>query len=543
MSSAIGSDSPLRRLGIDVLLMVLDELRAQRALRPFSATCRYVLSLSKPLLFRSWRMTDTFPFEKYSHWFPAHVRPHVRLLSILDGCLDRRSCIDQYEDMKSTNNRHHVCGSLGPVLFERVLGDAPQLYSLTITGRGPAMHGMTWAALKVILSTPHLRELKISRGMLLCARLSAADVEDMRTTDSLAPLSELIYEVDSSEVSESFPAEMQVLTAILPKLAESLTALVLPGTRAPLHIIRGTRWPNLREFALRSKHWDVTVPPRPYASLVAQMPNLRSLTLELTPPASNEDVFVRPIGYTAGDRLQWPALEHLTISHPHPDDAIYEHLHPTLRSLSLRCWPPLVMVSWPYRTEDRLRTSSQMLHILLKCATSVHNLTSLHIEYEMDDEEIALLSHIASAFPHMIELQIHRIRPLATTDASANTNTNTVIASMVGECLAPLAQLRTLRVHMKFDDVPKRHPARRGWMYFRRDELWDFVQGTLKEAATMLARSLAHSVESVALLDPESSWRRFLVRDESSGSRAERKVTYDDAYYLQQSLPNQLIFY
>ncbi len=114
---------------------------------------------------------------------------------------------------------------------------------------------------------------------------------------------------------------------------------------------------------------------------------------------------------------------------------------------------------------------------------------------------------------------------------------------MVGECLAPLAQLRTLRVHMKFDDVPNRHPARRGWMYFRRDEIWDFVQGTLKEAATMLARSLAHSVESVALLDPESSWRRFLVRDESSGSRAERKVTYDDAFYLQQSLPNQLIFY
>lgn len=94
-------------------------------------------------------------------------------------------------------------------------------------------------------------------------------------------------------------------------------------------------WPRLRHLVLRGSAWSEL--PEPFVAICARMLNLRLLGLKVNPTHHGAmPQALWPQGFPSS--FPWPELERLTISYPDPTDIIYDHLPPSLRSLSLRCW-------------------------------------------------------------------------------------------------------------------------------------------------------------------------------------------------------------
>ena len=204
-----------------------------------------------------------------------------------------------------------------------------------------------------------------------------------------------------------------MLHRVLEKLYGSVERLTLSSEAAPIWAMAEWTWPHLRELKLTGERWEE--PRTPFVSHFANMPHLREVAFDLAVVRGH--LMEAPPFWPRGHRATFPWLDltHLSLSHPHPEDEVFAHLPPTLQSLSLCCRPHKAekllldgMGSIPHRYKYLVLDSSDMLDILRRCRTP--HLVHLELEYNTGGREHALLCHLATTFPRLTSLQIHRYR-------------------------------------------------------------------------------------------------------------------------------------
>ncbi|RPD54378.1 hypothetical protein L226DRAFT_277658 [Lentinus tigrinus ALCF2SS1-7] len=192
-------------------------------------------------------------------------------------------------------------------------------------------HGLNWETLYGLLPLPHLSWLVLDR---IHACPIPPDSAAAPLANPHAPLTCLEYRLPNIRYPYSLSSEVDALDRMLRSFHLSLETLSLPSEPMLMHIVPLLDWPRLRELRLRGIHW--TSPHDPIISLFACMYGLRVLSLELMEQASTSAIALWPRGFRAS--YPWPYLDSLSVSHPDPDDEIYEHLPSTMKTLELRPW-------------------------------------------------------------------------------------------------------------------------------------------------------------------------------------------------------------
>lgn len=323
-------------------------------------------------------------------------------------------CVDQWTQGKPggmfLTDNFLLCGAYpGAAVAER-LRELPHLRFLKIYKRHDQTHGLSWSTLRSILSVPQLREFELCY-LYFCPVLRP---EEELNIETLAPLTHFKYQMHFTREVLSFPPETPALAAVLKKLSATLETLILSSEPAPMSALAQWHWPCLRTLVLRGSPWaDLS---EPLVAVCSKMPNLRSLTLKLNPTHHAMTQALWPHGFPSS--FPWPHLEQLTVSYPDPTDVIYDHLPPSLHSLSLRCWNHIfvqqrfVGLRQTYTLRyDSVLGASAILSIMRR--STMPHLAHLEIEYRADDDDDALLQYIATTFPRLTSLKISRYRPNA----------------------------------------------------------------------------------------------------------------------------------
>lgn len=222
-----------------------------------------------------------------------------------------------------------------------------------------------------------------------------------------------LYELRSPQ--RRYRSEAALLKILVPKLHRSVQELVLPVENVPLLRLSRKDWPCLRELSL---YGGLEKPlTTPYISIFGRMPKLRILNLRLACPLGYDPQPVWPRGLPMV--FPWPELGSLTVTNPHVDDQLWEHLPPDMQFLGIQCYPRLWQVQngalcTKHTPEGQLKwhspvpSASGVLRLLRFCRTP--RLRHLQIEYRADGSEEALLLHLVSAFPCLEILEICRYR-------------------------------------------------------------------------------------------------------------------------------------
>ena len=286
--------------------------------------------------------------------------------------------------------------------------------------------GVPWVILAAVLSTPQVRNVHFPGPILQHSDITLPKSINL----SVAPITSFrCIPPDDYRDSHRFCIPDTMLAAVIARQAHaSLETLVLPSEIAPYRAFWRQDWPCLRELTLRGRRFDIGDLGVPMALMpvLARMPKLHVLNLELSQPLGIERQLMCPADWNAG--CPWPNLETLLISYPHPNDQIYTLLPSTLRTLALRCWPRHYLHQLPssQMAMDKgtwyspILTSSEMLSILRRCDTSgsLRNVEHADLEFQEDDRYIELYRLISSVFPNVTSLTIHRYRQHGTDDSS-----------------------------------------------------------------------------------------------------------------------------
>ena len=295
----------------------------------------------------------------------------------------------------------------------------PSLRSIAVLTRKQVVHGLSFGTVKMILSIPQVREVSITGLLLSPSKLP----DDDYYLDSFSPITSFHYEVFSNRFAAMktrqnypFPSEKELLHLVLGRIHTSLQKLVLSVEPAPLLAMSQWDWPHLRELRLRGER--LSHPPVPYLTLLSTMPDLRTLALDLT-LVSEECKHAKPL-WPPGSRMPFPCpnLSHLSVTHPHTADELYRHLRSSIHILSLCCRPHKSEKEWfgrrlIYSThvyEYPVLAAADMLRILQNC--QLPQLTRLEIEYDAEEAELDLLRSLATMFPQLVWLQLHRYGPV-----------------------------------------------------------------------------------------------------------------------------------
>ncbi|KAI8983360.1 hypothetical protein BD414DRAFT_490684 [Trametes punicea] len=495
LNSAITSDRPrasccpslpasctpqsLDYLNDDVLVHVMQILYATRAgLKQFSMACRRLRRLAMPILFRSCYGNSS------RYWncdlsmasIPASLWPYIIELKFRYPYGDCTTSLGQ--SVRVSDCDHHQL----QLSLEALLRELPNLHTVNAQGSIP------WAVLRQILSVPHVRALRI-RGQLLSHLESDRDYHNFPS----CPL-EIWHHIRDDRYRQHprvCLADMRFYRTLAARINDSARSLLIPFEAAPLEVMSSVHWPRLQELQLvGAQNVDVGVEQSLF-EVLAGMPKLRRLVLE---QAHDAKTLHRPIWPQDSTRsLSWPDLEELVLSHPHPDDKIFEHLPSSLKHLSLRCWPRhYLFFHYPELRSMRcsgwsspILTSSEMLRVL--SVSALTQIARLEIEFVEDDGDSDLFRCLPHAFPRLEYLKIHRYRRQGSRD---------VPVEAISAALASLRQLRFLWLHLDFASAP--HP----WGMFNRtwDEDYAKYMATLHGAANAIGRALGPSAEFICML-------------------------------------------
>ena len=292
-----------------------------------------------------------------------------------------------------------------------------------------SLHGVRWSTLKSILSLPQLEEFLLL-GLLFSPVLAGDTSPEELEIPNLEHIKSFRYDAPPFRVegwgtvgpsAQPFRIEETMLRRVLENLHGTVERLTLPAQAAPIQAMAQWDWPRLTELTLRGEWWAEPEPRTPLVSLFARMPRLRKLELELALVQAAEAPSLWPRGprALAPSRLRfpWTDLTHLSLTHPRADDEVFAHLPPTLRALSLCCFPHKseehfldmglgsgggVLRQYEYPVLD----ASAMLGILKRCRTP--RLVCLVLEYDADEREDELLWYVGEAFPQVESLEVHR---------------------------------------------------------------------------------------------------------------------------------------
>ncbi|KAI0634081.1 hypothetical protein C8Q77DRAFT_725574 [Trametes polyzona] len=412
------SDSILKLLNYDVLLMIFKDLFEEKRLVPLSMTCTTIRHMCMPILFS--KVNLGWVAKRYKE-FPRSLWPYVEDLTVVDTCPDMFSLVHARRDANGEfiggtapvwSGDPLLCGNYNDSTFDEMLSHMPNLCALSMVLSRRVHHGLPWHVLETILAVPRLQALTCETH-LFSPRLSSPG---RRFTDLCSSLTAFRYILpENRHAPRVYPAEVEALGHVLEKVHQSLEVLVLPLEPAPLPTLSGSPWPALRELKL---YGELVPSEISLFSVLKTMPALRVIELLFSLP---EGVDPQPLwSRELREGSPWPDLEELTISFPCTDDDVYAHLPSGLRALTLRYFPHLHDY-WESRTREVNFTGqaesewhhprsnpSDLLRILGRC--NVPGLKCLEVEYHADDGESSLLSYLGTAFPTLSCLTIRRYR-------------------------------------------------------------------------------------------------------------------------------------
>ncbi|KAI0353644.1 hypothetical protein OH77DRAFT_1426870 [Trametes cingulata] len=497
----------LMDLDTDTLRHIFDELLRQKCLHRLSATCRSLRRATLPILFRYCEIT-LVRWPIVAHAFPpSSLWPFFQHVSLVDSCDE---CIYSLE-----SDEPIAVELFAPGFFTDALSSMPLLTELSFYSPYPSVRRFPRPTINSILALPQLRRLRI-RGPLFDYEVKDRSLPDSELQS--VPLTSLVYMPwDVRDYPRWHVGEQEVLAAVVKGSVDSLETLFIPNETAPLSVMHHSHWPNLRQLRLRgevrpTQGRDAVVVP--YAAILSNMPRLQSLFLEFFIPHGSRVPAIWSSGYEPACSIPWPDLDYLALSHPRVDDQLYRHLPSTLRRLAL-CSSPYhhhfllgsLGPSRAYREEwqDLLLTSSELLRILRQCATP--GLTYLSMQFFADHAEMEILQFLSRAFPCLEALTVHIYRP--------DCEHKDIPAEAIGGALAPLARLRTLRMHLGFKGVPGRIGYRGVTHQYFRVPAHDVLEAAVDNAARVLANVLSPSVETMDLFVPTEArpyeWARFVL--------------------------------
>ncbi|KAI0712173.1 hypothetical protein C8Q76DRAFT_693852 [Earliella scabrosa] len=468
-----------------------------------------------PMLFSRFYV-ETPPAKRF---VPISLWPYVRRLDFVDQYTPRG-----YDQSHNTHRQGFLEYELDFTLSD-AFARMPNLRTANFRGDIMSREGVPWMVLSAVLSTPHIRNLRFA-GPITYKRDSALPERPHLST--LPAITSLIVAPHSDFRKDRFNASDAALLDVLARHAHaSFEVLTTPCEIAPLTAFWQHDWPRLRELTLRGQRCAIdTSPEVPMIVVLARMPNLRTLTLELAQPRGLERQPIWPPRLAM--EFPWPALETLRISFPDPDDQIYAHLPHTLRKLALRCWPrhyvhPLMTdgVGW----HSPVLTSSEMLSILRRCGQTrgpFWTVENVDLEFEEDGRDLELFRCIPSLFPNVKYLTIHRYRRPGVDDTDF---------IPIAQALAQLTSLRVLRFHLDLKEAPD--PITTFAPMGNEDILWPFLEAS-EAVVDTFARTLAPPTQCLCVLCRtviSNEWFPYrIVRSDSDGStvvRTERVVHFN----------------
>ncbi|RDX46343.1 hypothetical protein OH76DRAFT_1485588 [Lentinus brumalis] len=474
----------LSRVNQDVLIEIIEVLRRTGGLHELSQTSRRVRAACMPILFRQCFRITQVPLPDPRSFMPHSLWLHVQSLVLQDDCPDRLA----FHSLRYTDNRI-ICGALSEPLLDQGLSGMPRLRSVTIYQRGEEPHGLSWPALRAVMSHPVIREFTLDR-LHFCPVLRPSDELHV---DSLAPLDTFRYLFRTPErlsfIPESrapkpnFDDETAALDAVLGALHNTLKVLYLLSEAVPVRAISQRPWPCLRRLVLRGK---------PSEALFSPVETTRRGVLWLG---------------NAVAAFPCPALEEFVLTYPDPEDQTFAHLPPTLLSLSLCCWRHLYhdfldtngSSGLPYGLGFSLLLNSSALRLMLHRAHTPL-LVRLTLEYRAGDGDEELLDHISRSYPQLTYLKFIRYR---------RRNTDEVPVEHIAHALTPLSRLYELKLHLDLPEMPMRgvtlmYGIRGG---YSTAELKRF-RVVVNETADLFARGLGSSVRFLSILTPTAhpSW-------------------------------------
>ncbi|RPD54788.1 hypothetical protein L227DRAFT_511097, partial [Lentinus tigrinus ALCF2SS1-6] len=393
-------------LDSDILLQIFEELRPRQQLRALSQTCRYVRTLCLPVLFRECRIRMREPMK--SLFLPASLWPYVGSLQLVDACPRKtreeyRSRTDPYVYSLRYSDDPLLCGLLDAEVLRRSLPAMPRLKSISVRLECREVHGIRDDVAAALLSAPQVRDVHIYL-YLFCPRQSFP----RDALQDMSPLTSFRYDKNPfHNRPRSHPSEVEALGLMVSQLHATLEVLNFPIEATPLDVMSRLDWPRLRHLTL---HGDCpTKLSVPIVAVLSRMAMLRILTLKLTILPNMDRQCVWPPTWHMADPL--PELEELTVTHPHPEDLLFNNLSRSIRRLSLNCAPRYSLQAWNPHHYDRwmspLPAASELLSILSKL--SLPHLAFLDIEYGPDTKEGQLLEYISNAYPHLRSIELHRI--------------------------------------------------------------------------------------------------------------------------------------
>ncbi|RDX46250.1 hypothetical protein OH76DRAFT_1465503 [Lentinus brumalis] len=486
-----------------------------------SCTCRRLRGLSMSMLFSHCKQDISIwdASSSDSHTIPSTLWPHVRTIKLCCRCIDGYFAVSDWDNY-TPQDSDVICGALESPKLQYVLQNMPYLSAIVVRPIHSHWfgHGLSWDTLCGFLSLPQLSRLVLEH-VHICPRPPDAAALQLQPC---TPISSFEYLLPNIRDPYGRLSETEALDRVLRFLHHSLETLSLPAEPAPIITISSLDWPRLRELRLRGLRW--TTPTLPIVGLFARMPNLRVLSLELMEGEGVSATALWPRGFPAS--YPWPYLESLSVSHPDPEDEIYAHLPPTLRTLMLQSWPHQCIRRWQEVNyePDRLRSysppisSSTLLRVLQRCDSP--DLRMLGVEYCSDYTEVSLLSHIASNFPRLTALEFHRYRP----------NGDAEIPVLdIARPLASLSALRILKVHLDFPrmnssmlDRNKREPR------FWTERLPPAFERSLQSSAIEFAQVLGPRLQEVwhfVYQMFQLQWRRYEVIRVLGDGVTETRVT------------------
>ncbi|KAI0630106.1 hypothetical protein C8Q77DRAFT_1136465 [Trametes polyzona] len=463
----------------------MEWLRPRHQLRNLSCTCKYVRSLSLPILFRAcWVDSSNITRD---HFTPRHLWPHVQHL-FFHG--------EWYDIVREGDPRYRMNPPPLP-RFSEVLSQFPNLSRITI--RECLGFGVTEFALATLLSYPALKELHVIDETLDHAEIYKDDVGP--PTFPVPPLRVLRQHLsDYRTHPRAKRGDLRVFAYLagLPVVQGSLEVLELPSEVAPYTELASAQWPRLRRLELTG---ELPAGTPPLVGVFGCMPALEILSLKIAcGHSTGRTVFCAP-GWSRP--FPWPNLQRLTVSNVNPDDPFYSRLPAGLRHLSIRCWPRRYLFLLPHelgtminlRWFESILKSSSMCQLLSRCG-NLPGLEELELEVEEDDPEcdnelFCLTPHL---FPNLSSITVIRYRKWG----------NPIVPmERIGTALTPLSRLQTLYIYPDFKNMPHSF-----------GDWTEDIENTERDAAAVLAQRLSHSVRAICIMrrrGKNNRWRQYYV--------------------------------
>ncbi|KAI0706535.1 hypothetical protein C8Q76DRAFT_160178 [Earliella scabrosa] len=492
----------------DILIEIARQARIQRCCRPLSETCKRTREACMPFLFSSF-ILDLVPAGKTSFFHrrsgvfpPRSIWIHIRTLTLLEQCIDREEWCKLYEKRQRKRtpllaaDDPTICSVVTDSQLQFALFHMPLLRTLDVCccSIDVDRHSIPASFLRTILSIPCPLHVVVNR-LVIDPTAEPSSVQ----FDIVSQLKSFEYRLPLvRRRPRCYQPELLALSSAVGCFHASLEKLLLPAESTPWAAMSQVQWPQLRELTLRGELAEE--PPHPFIHIFSGMPRLRLLILALALPQNLDRHLIWPPDVSAS--YPWPELEELALSFPHPQDRLFQHLPMTLRNLSLCCWPHHYESSWYQGRSDSqwhqpLLTAKHMRQIIIQCPNP--GLVSLTVEYRADDVDAMLLSRIATLFPRLTFLELHRYRQEG----------EDVPLDVIGRSLGRLTELHHTRLHLDFANTPGYNRTMYDFAKHKTHDLKAFKK-TLTDAAVTLSQYLSSSVYLVQFASPSEGGPQWI---------------------------------